>query len=81
MAIVPDGVHPGIKPVKNLVRVVFWGMIWNPLGVVLAKWGSVRGGDKCGKLYVVETTLEGCRSLNTFFTRLGVTTEFCPPRQ
>ena len=29
------------------------------LGVVLVNWGSVWGGDKCGKLYGVETTQAG----------------------
>ena len=27
MTIVPDGVHPSIQQVKNLVGVVFWGII------------------------------------------------------
>ena len=31
-----------------------------PRPVVLVNWGSVRGGDKCGKL-------ERCRGLNNFF--------------
>ena len=31
----------------------------NSLGVVLVNWGSVQGGDKCGKLFGVETTQAG----------------------
>ena len=52
MAIVPDGVHPSIQQqVKNLVGVVFWGIIsyWGTGHVVLVTWGSVWGDDKCGK--------------------------------
>ena len=44
----------------------------------MVNWGSVWGDNKCRKLYGVETThAEGIRGLNNFFTRLGVTTEFC----
>ena len=29
VAIVPNGVHPGIQRVKNLVGVIFWGVIYH----------------------------------------------------
>ena len=64
-----------LQQVKNLVGWYFE----NSLGVVLVNWGSVWGGDKCGKLYGVETTQAGGVSGFElyFFTRLGVTTKFC----
>ena len=37
------------------------------LGVVLVNWGSVWGGDKCGKLYGVETTQAGGMSGFEYF--------------
>ena len=46
--------------------------------MVLFNCGSVWGGDKYGKLYGVETTQAGGVSgFESFFIRLGVTTEFC----
>ena len=52
MAIVPDGVHPGIQQVKQLVGVVFWG-------IISYRGASQFSGDKCGKLNGVETTQAG----------------------
>ena len=71
MAIAPDKVHPGIPQVK----------IWS---------GGISGynfllgctplmSNECGKLYGLETTqAEGVSGFELFFTRLGVTTKFCP---
>ena len=66
-----------------MVGVVFWGIIsyWGApyscqIGVVLVDLGSLWGGYKCGKVYGVETKQGvGCRALNNFFKKLGVTTE------
>ena len=53
MAIVPDGGHPGIQQVKNLVGLYFGvqfpiGSTRGGIPLGLVNWGSVWGGDKCG---------------------------------
>ena len=54
LAIVPDGVHPGIQEVKSLVGVIFWGIIsyWgcqiiaeSCLGVETTQAGGVLGSE------------------------------------
>ena len=73
-------VHFDIKQAKYLIlRCNYYSgySIWNSLAVVSVNWGSIWSGDKCEKLYGWKSRmLEGCRGLNDFFMRLGVTTEF-----
>ena len=75
MAIIPDGVHPSTQQVKNLVGDAIFGIPSGWRWLIGVQFGVVINEESC--MGWKPHNLEGCRGLNNFFTRLGVTTELC----